>query len=298
MDADTLQKPEEGFKLPFDHEAELRKLAAKTHDTDTAYRAATFIETYTGLPFDFREPVLDNINMIDIAHALSNQCRYSGHTRYHFSTAQHCCLLAEFVADRGGSAIECFQILIHDAAEAYLVDIPRPVKQFMPEYRVWDKRVNDAVRARYGLSKLAMPSYQDDIDSRIIVDERAALMDDQRKNDWGHKMAPLGVKIESWTPIQAERTFLMQYAAYGREVYHRDVYVNHEWQVENKVHYQTASDQPVGTIDVLECDAVGGVAKVRFLDEDGFTERDRDAGQFPQPKTKWVHGKMFLECAR
>src|ERR1035437_402751 len=106
--------------------------------TDTAYRAATFIETYTGRAFWPLEPTMDALSVIDIAHALSNQCRYSGHVQFFYSVAQHCCLLAGWLADHGGSALDCLQILMHDAPEAYLVDIPRPVKQYMPQYRARD----------------------------------------------------------------------------------------------------------------------------------------------------------------
>src|ERR1035437_9682530 len=119
--------------------------------TDTVYKAATFIETYTGRAFWPLEPTMDALSVIDIAHAVSNQCRYSGHVQFFYSVAQHCCLLAGWFADHGGSALLCLQILLHDAREPYLVDIPRPVKQYMPQFRVWDRDINDVIREWLGL---------------------------------------------------------------------------------------------------------------------------------------------------
>lgn len=293
-----LPSPPEGFKMPFDEEAERRKTEVKELKTDTAYKAAKYIETYTGLPFYPLQPEADKVTVIDIAHALSNQCRFSGHVKFFYPTAQHSCLMASYVAERGGTALECLQILLHDAAECYLVDIPRPVKQFMPEYRKWDHAINEAIRERFHIDHIALPSYQDDLDSRIIVDERMQLMDHEQKNDWGHRMSPLGIKIEPWTPQQAEKQFLLQYAAYARDLYGTHVYINNAWGVPHRVHHQTASDMPTGIIDVLELDVIGGVARVKVQGEDGLTVRDRDAGLFPAPQWRWEHGKFHLETAK
>src|ERR1035437_7115321 len=123
-----------------------RAVVAAALKTDTKYKAATFIETYTGRAFWPLAPTADALAVIDIAHALSNQCRYSGHVVFFYSVAQHCCLLASWVVSHGGSALDALQILMHDAPEAYLVDIPRPIKQYIPEYRLWDHNINYVIR--------------------------------------------------------------------------------------------------------------------------------------------------------
>jgi uncharacterized protein len=262
--------------------------------TDTAYKAALFIETYTGRAFYPLDPVADALSIIDIAHAIANQCRYSVHTAFHYSIAQHCCLLAAWLAENGGSALDCLQLLMHDAAEAYLVDVPRPVKQFMPEYRVWDAKVNDCIRKWMGWSDIPIPAFQDELDSRIIVDERAALMDKARRNDWGHKLAPVGVQINPWTPVQAEKQFLMQYAAYSHEVYGSHQYINEEWKINAVVsHIPTASDMRT-TLDVVEVDFRGNVARIKLRDEEGILQRDTLGGVFPRPLCEWHHGKYEI----
>lgn len=260
--------------------------------TDTVYRAVDFIETYTGRAFWPLKPTVDALSIIDIAHALSNQCRYSGHVKFFYSVAQHCCLLAEWLSDNGGSALDCLQILMHDAPEAYLVDIPRPVKQFMPQYRVWDHAINHVVREWMGWSDLPMLAIQDELDSRIIVDERAALMSNSGL-DWGHTMKPVGVNIAPWTPAEAEKTFLMQYAAYSKEVYGTYQYVNHEWGLPVSIHYETNSDHK-RTLDVVEVDVKGRVGRIKLRDGEGILMRDTTGGVFPRALTEWKHGNYTV----
>jgi hypothetical protein len=151
------------------------------------------------------------------------------------------------------------------------------------------------IRKRFGLEGVPMPSYQDDLDSRVIVDERAALMDDQQRNDWGHKMAPLGIQIVPWTPKEAERNFLTMYAHFGRAAFGHDVYINAGWGIPYRVYHATSTDVIDGPVDVLEVDVLGGVAALKVVDANGLTMRDKEAGAFPAPEIKWVHGRFHAE---
>lgn len=269
------------------------KSATPFLSTDTAYRAVDFIQTYTGRAFWPLKPQADALSIIDIAHALSNQCRYSGHVAYFYSVAQHCCLLASHVAKNHGTPEQCLQILMHDAAEAYLVDIPRPVKQFMPQYRVWDKAINDTVRQWMGWADLPILDFQDDLDSRVIVDERAALLGGTL--DWGHRMRPVGITIQRWTPEQAEKQFLLQYAAYCHEAYGKHFYINEEWGVPVAVTFPASGDSENRGNDLIEVDVRGGVGRVKVRSADGVLKRDVTSGQFPlRPESEWWHGKFEL----
>jgi hypothetical protein len=259
--------------------------------TDTKYKAATFIETYTGRAFWPLDPKVEGLSVIDIAHALSNQCRYSGHVRFFYSVAQHCCLLAAWASEHNADALTCLQILMHDAPEAYLVDIPRPVKQYMPQYRVWDHQINEVIRQWMGW-KDPIPAIIDELDSRIIVDERAALMDTARRNDWGHKLEPIGIDIQPWTPEQAEKNFLIQYAAYSKQVYGTYQYVNYSWGIPVQILHETGTDSKLSPIDLIEVDVKGNVGRVRVKDNKGICVRDLRAGAFPKPEWEWQHGKF------
>lgn len=260
--------------------------------TDTKYKAALFIETYTGRAFYPLHPIKEALSIIDIAHALSNQGRYSGHTAFFYPVAQHCCLLAAYVTNHGGSALDALQILMHDSPEAYLIDMPRPVKQHMPEYRTWDNAINSVIRSWMGWDGIPIPHWQDELDSRIIVDERAQLMS-KSGNDWGHKLEPLGIGIEPWSPEEAERTFLTQYAAYSHAVDGKHWYLNSDWNIPAKVYHEASSDS-AEIADVMEVDIRGGVARIRLRDSDGIMKRDPRAGTFPSPDYEWHHGQFTL----
>lgn len=257
---------------------------------DTKYKAAKFIETYTGRKFFPLYPDKSQFSVIDIAHALSNQCRYTGHVAHFYPVAQHCCILAEYTANvLGGSALDCLQILMHDSPEGYLVDIARPVKQYMPQYREWDHKINAELRSWMGWDGIPIPEFQDDLDSRIIVDERAALMT-RSGNDWGHRLEPLGVTIERWTPEYAEERFLQQYAAYSMGVYGKPQYINMAWgKSPYRISDPSHDRDDTAILDIMEVDIRGKVARVKLRDEKGMMVRDRTA-PIPRSDWAWYHG--------
>ncbi len=88
------------------------------------------IITASGEFVDIFSPQSEQINIEDIAHALSNICRFGGHTRHFYSVAEHSVRCSLIVAKKHRLAA-----LLHDASEAYLLDIPRPVKTYLKDYR-------------------------------------------------------------------------------------------------------------------------------------------------------------------
>jgi hypothetical protein len=264
-------------------------------NTDTNYKSATFIETYTGRAFYPLNPQVEGLSIIDIAHALSNQCRYSGHVKYFYSVAHHCILLAQWLEQHDGSPLDCLQILMHDAPEAYLVDMPRPVKQYMPQFRVWDHAINSVIREWLGWSDLAMLPIQDELDTRIIVDERLQLLSNSG-NDWGaahNALKPLGVQIMPATPEQVERMFLALYAKWTFAVSGKHEYVNHDWGIPVTISYETTSDDKK-LLDLVEVDVRGNVGRVKLQEDEGIIRRDNMGGAFPRTKMEWRHGKYTV----
>lgn len=176
-------------------------------------------ETYTGVRFQPLNPVATDIRIEDIAHALAHQCRYAGHTRFHYSVAQHCVLLADWVRFSAEPGIDVWSdwhgvnpslvMLMHDAAEAYLTDLPRPVKHSMPEYLVAERRLEDLIFYIFGLPR-QLPDWAKTLDSRIIADEHPQLM--SGVNRWkADSLQPLGVKIRRWSPRRAKWEFLRRF---------------------------------------------------------------------------------------
>ena len=105
----------------------------------------SFIITRTGIQFDLAKPTADMVHTADIAHSLSMQCRFNGHTSQFYSVAQHCCLVAELVP-----AEHQLAALLHDATEAYVGDMVRPLKQGMRDFYARQSQVSlfDEVESR------------------------------------------------------------------------------------------------------------------------------------------------------
>lgn len=107
-----------------------------------------YVETRSGKCFYFLDPQDDQIDIADIAYALANQCRYNGHCSRFYSVAEHSVLVASLVDDEYK-----LSALLHDAAEAFLSDIPSPVKQFMPEYKKLERGVMDAIAKKFNITE-------------------------------------------------------------------------------------------------------------------------------------------------
>lgn len=100
-----------------------------------------YITTYGGSHFVPVRPEADQIHITDIAHALSLICRGNGHVKHFFSVAQHCINCAEEAAARRYSKSVCLACLLHDAGEAYMSDVPRPFKKYIPEYKTYEDKI-------------------------------------------------------------------------------------------------------------------------------------------------------------
>ena len=113
-----------------------------------------FILTYTKIKFYPLQPVMADIKIEDIAHALSLMTRANGHFKHFYSVAQHslaCCKEAE---KRGYSYRVQLGCLLHDASESYISDITRPVKQQMQEYYLIEDKLQRCIYERYRLEDL------------------------------------------------------------------------------------------------------------------------------------------------
>lgn len=172
-------------------------------------RKGDWILTYLGLQFWPIDPRPEEVSINDIAHALSNICRYAGHTKHFYSVAEHCALMFEAVRLAGGDLTAQRWALMHDAPEAYLVDIPKPLKKSLPDYQVVEERVHAAVAKRFGLPE-EIPAIVHDFDRRICLDEREQAMTPS-PHDWGLKGEPIGVTLQFLTPAKASEKFIEAY---------------------------------------------------------------------------------------
>lgn len=107
------------------------------------------VTTYTGKHFNPVEPDVEKIDIRDIAHALSMTCRGNGHVKTYFSVGQHCINCAREAEERGYPASVILACLLHDAGEAYMSDVPRPLKPFMPQYVEAEERLLQTIYRKY-----------------------------------------------------------------------------------------------------------------------------------------------------
>lgn len=104
-----------------------------------------WIETYTGKKIYFLKPNPDDFDIIDIAHSLSMQCRFTGHVESFMSVAEHSVAVSTIVNKENQLAG-----LLHDASEAYLSDIASPIKQQFPQYYEMEDRLMKSIADKFG----------------------------------------------------------------------------------------------------------------------------------------------------
>jgi hypothetical protein len=131
------------------------------------------ILTHSGKIFDFVNPHNNVIDIEDIGHALSQICRFTGHTKEFYSVAQHSVLVSQLLE---AEHLE-MEGLLHDAAEAYLGDVSSPLKQLLPDYKAIEMRVEAVVLAEFGINPL-LPKEVKFADQIALHLEQRVLMPD------------------------------------------------------------------------------------------------------------------------
>lgn len=138
---------------------------------------STYLETVSGRKIDFADPDPDQIVVEDIVHALRHICRFGGHILKPLSVMAHSANVALLVPDKFK-----YEAILHDAAEAYIGDMPTPFKLMMPDFLSLEARIQAAINTKFGLP---------DRMSQVVVNaDRVALMTERdflkpASGDWG-----------------------------------------------------------------------------------------------------------------
>ena len=160
------------------------------------------ILTASGHYFDLLNPEQAVFGIHDIAAGLSKICRFNGQCRAFYSVAQHSVLVSSIL-----EPAYALPGLLHDAAEAFVGDVTRPLKRLLPDYQRIEARVEAAVFERFGLG--AMPAQVRRADLIALATEQRDLMP-AHNDTWAclHGIEPLGRRIVPWPPEIAYETFL------------------------------------------------------------------------------------------
>ena len=166
------------------------------------------ILTVSGYYFSFTEPGQSYISIDDIAHALSNLCRFAGHTRVFYSVAQHSVMVSRIVSSEARLAG-----LLHDAAEAYIGDVTTPLKMLLSQYREIERSVEKVIFNRFSIPDTLSPEIKH-ADLRLLATERRDLMTDKTgAGTWPiiQDIEPLSEPIIPLSPKEASNLFLQEY---------------------------------------------------------------------------------------
>jgi hypothetical protein len=165
-------------------------------------RYGDWIGTYTGRQFWPLDPRPDEVCIEDIAHALSQICRFNGHCKRFYSVAEHS-LNVETVLKSNGYALRLYALL-HDAAEAYVCDIPRPMKSCLRGY----KGIEEAnLQAIYRAFNLSGPNAHEKkmiklADNYILAIEARELMNNI--DNWTLMRVDSGVSLGTWGNVEKD----------------------------------------------------------------------------------------------
>lgn len=170
------------------------------------------IITHTGKWFDVLNPNPDDVDIEDIAHALANQCRFTGHIDEFYSVAQHSVLVANATP-----APWKLHALLHDASEAYLSDIARPIKKhpaFGAFYLEAEERLEEAVYEHFHVNPKNGHERVKQADDILLRTEVRDLMPSTFPVYPGDTLTE---EIIPWTPKRAKREFLRKYSELREE---------------------------------------------------------------------------------
>jgi len=165
-----------------------------------------WINTYMGVEFSLTDLTEEQILIEDVSHALSNLCRFSGHSKSFYSVAQHSVIISEIVPEK-----DALWGLLHDSAEAYISDIPRPLKYLMGEnVKKLESDILKLVCRKFGLSE-EMPDSVKLADDKMLVTEMWCLMN--MKQSWLplRQTTPYHFNIVPVYPEKAKELFMMRF---------------------------------------------------------------------------------------
>lgn len=198
----------------------------ETYDPITELPVAdrgSWVATSRGGAWSIKTPHPKDVFIDDIAWGTARQCRYGGQISPDFeiySVAEHSCTMTWWAIDNEWvhHLEDALAILLHDASEAFYGDMPTPIKELLPEFKVLEDMAQNVMTHAFGLTPentlITKPQVKE-IDKRIRIDERLQIIVEPAKSAgleivWEKEpdLMPLGVAMDCMLPSQARAAFL------------------------------------------------------------------------------------------
>ena len=161
----------------------------------------------SGRYFSYERPDLCEMSLEDIARGLANTCRFAGQSPRFYSVAEHSVYVSQIVPDA-----MAWDGLMHDAAEAFICDMPKPLKVMLPDYKEVEKRVEKAVASAFGLND-PMPPEIKYADVQMLRAEQMQVMRNNDAWEWTFNYPCPEVTIACLSPDAAFDLFMTRAAA-------------------------------------------------------------------------------------
>jgi len=184
-------------------------------EMNTDLKRGDWCQTFSGRQFWPLDPRPEDICILDIAYALSKTCRFNGHCRKFYSVAEHSYIVSFHVPDE-------FALwgLLHDASEAYVGDVPRPMKQLeaFKCIKLIEAKIMKVIIEFFDLHPGTEPKEVKMIDQALLADEKVQIMA-QEPAEWYLPQQALGVDLQCWNPEEAVEKFLDRFFTLYRKKY-------------------------------------------------------------------------------
>ena len=159
----------------------------------------------SGNYFDFLNPEKCKFTIEDVAHGLSNLCRFVGQCSEFYSVAEHCYHCSMII-----NQDYAYDALLHDAIEAFTGDLNKPLKTLLPAYQDIEEHLERVVLKRLKLS-FPLPASVKEADIEMLATEQRLVMNNSDDWHFSYGKLPREMKIHFWSPKQAKRKFLERY---------------------------------------------------------------------------------------
>lgn len=184
----------------------------KTELYDGHLKLGPWIQTVSGRKFHFNSTHPEEVYIEDIATVLSRMPRWAGHTTKFFSVAQHSVYTSLVVEELGGTPQDVMMALLHDATEAYMCDIPKPLKNLIPQFSEIEHLVWKKISRHFFGKALELPPLVKHADGMMLSTEARDLFAYEPLDNWVKRCPePWAKKIEPVGPTAAHTLFNKRY---------------------------------------------------------------------------------------